>query len=266
MRALLEEWKTQQRSGARLDKPTENALWQRFSAARNRFDKARRAWFSELEEQHTEAKATKERLVKEAEALATSKDWGPTATAYKKLMDRWRAAGRAARADDDALWARFKAAQDTFFAAKDEVNAVQQKEFEANLAVKEELLAEAQGILPVTDLEAAKSALRGIQDRWDAAGKVPRKDIDRMEKGMRRVEQAVREADEKRWRSSNPEAAARAQSLVDQLEGQVAGMRDDLARAEASGDERTIASARSALEAREQWLAQARAGVEEFGS
>ncbi|HET8599637.1 MAG TPA: DUF349 domain-containing protein [Segeticoccus sp.] len=266
MRALLDEWKAHQRSGARLDKPTENALWQRFSAARNGFDKARRSWFSELEGQQAEAKATKERLVKEAEALAASKDWGPTATAYKKLMDRWRAAGRASRGDDDALWARFKAAQDSFFTAKDEVNAQQQQEFEANLAVKEELLTEAEAILPVTDLDAAKAKLRGIQDRWDAAGKVPRKDIERVEKAMRRIEQVVREADEKRWHSTNPEAAARAQSLVDQLESAVAGLRDDLARAEAGGDERKIADARAALEAREQWLAQARAGVEEFGS
>ena len=52
---------------------------------------------------------------------------------------------------------------------------------------------------------------------------------------MRRVEQAVRETDEKRW-ASNPEAAARAQSLVDQLEKAVEGLRKDLEKAEASGN------------------------------
>ena len=31
-------------------------------------------------------------------------------------MAQWKAAGRASRADDDALWARFRAAQDAFFA------------------------------------------------------------------------------------------------------------------------------------------------------
>ena len=83
---------------------------------------------------------------------------------------------------------------------------------------------------------------------------------------MRRVEQTVREADEKRWASRNPEAAARAQSLVDQLESAVEGLRADLAKAEASGNERRTADARAALEAREQWLAQARAGLQEFSS
>jgi uncharacterized membrane protein YccC len=118
----------------------------------------------------------------------------------------------------------------------------------------------------VTELDAAKTALRGIQDRWDKAGKVPRADLERTEKAMRRIEQAVREAEEKRWASSNPEAAARAQSLADQLESAMQGLRDDLAKAEASGDQRRIARAREALEAREALLAQARRGLDEFGS
>ena len=104
MRALLDEWKQHQRSGARLDRETETALWQRFSHARNSFDKARRVHFAQLEGTQSEAKAAKEALVQEAEALSTSKDWGPTAGAFKRLMDRWRKAGRASRADDDALW------------------------------------------------------------------------------------------------------------------------------------------------------------------
>jgi hypothetical protein len=132
--------------------------------------------------------------------------------------------------------------------------------------VKERLLVEAEQILPVTDLEAAKTALRGIQDRWDKAGKVPRADLERTEKAIRRIEQAVREAEEKRWASSNPEAAARAQSLADQLETAMQGLRDDLAKAEASGDPRRVARAREALEAREALLDQARRGLDEFGS
>jgi Domain of Unknown Function (DUF349) len=266
MRSLLDEWKAMQRSGPKLDRESETSLWQRFSAARNGFDKARRVHFAQLEGTQSEAKAAKQKLVAEAEALATSTDWAPTATAFKRLMDRWREAGRASRTDDDALWARFKAAQDSFFAAKDEVVAAENVEYQANLQVKEELLAQAQALLPVTDIEAAKTALRTIQDRWEAAGKVPRGDLERVEKAMRRVEQTVREADEKRWASRNPEAAARAQSLVDQLESAVEGLRADLATAQASGNERRTADARAALEAREQWLAQARAGLQEFSS
>lgn len=265
MRELLEEWKAQQRSGPRLDRTSESAMWQRFSAARNSFDRARRVHFAQLDSQQAEAKVAKERLVAEAERLATSKDWASTAGAFKKLMDDWRRAGRAGRADDDALWERFRTAQDTFFNAKDAVVAAEEKSFQGNLEVKLALLKEAEAILPVTDLETAKAALRSVQDRWDKAGKVPRADIDRTEKAIRRVEQVVRDAEEKRWSSSNPEAAARAQSLVELLEAAVASLRQDLSKAEASGNEKKVAQAKADLEAREQLLSQARAGVEEFG-
>ncbi|WP_240917930.1 DUF349 domain-containing protein [Phycicoccus sp. HDW14] len=265
MRALLDEWKGHQRGGAKLDKATETALWQRFSHARNAFDKARRAWFAELESTRGEARAAKEALVAEAEALSTSTDWGNTARAYKQLMDRWRRAGRAARSDDDALWERFRAAQDAFFTAKDAVAAVEDEEFRANLAVKEEILLEAEAILPVTDIEAAKSALRAVQDRWEAAGKVPRGDIERVEKRLRRVETAVREADEKRWKATNPELSARARSMVEQLEAAVAKAEAEVAKAQAAGNEGKATAARERLAAQQEWLAQARAGVDEFG-
>lgn len=265
MRALLDEWKAAQRGGPKLDRETEQALWQRLSASRNSFDKMRRVHFAQLGSSQAEAKAAKQELVTEAEALATSTDWGATAGAFKRLMDRWRQAGRASRSDDDALWKRFKAAQDSFFAAKDAIVAAENEEFSANLVVKQELLAQAQALLPITDIDATKSALRGIQEKWDAAGKVPRADMDRIEKAMRRVEQSVRDFEDKRWKATNPEVAARAASLASQAEAALERYRRDLEKAERSGDAKKIAKAREALEAREAWLNQARAGMAEFG-
>lgn len=265
MRSLLDAWKEQQRSGARLDKESEAALWQRFSRARNSFDKARRSHFAELEATRGSARAAKEKLVAEAEKLAASTDWAATAGAFKRLMDQWRTAGRASRTEDDALWARFKAAQDSFFAAKDEVVAAEDQEFRANLEVKLALLAEAEKLLPVTDIEATKSALRGIQDRWEAAGKVPRADMERTEKGLRRIESAIRDADEKKWRRTNPEVTARAHSLATQLEASVAKLEDELALAEAKGNTKKAADLSAKLAAQRAWLDQARGGLAEFG-
>lgn len=265
MRDLLAEWKAHQRSGPRIDKPVENELWQRFSRARNGFDKARRVHFAQLEHSRADAKAVKEELVAEAERLRDSTDWGATAGAFKRLMDRWRAAGRAARADDDALWERFRAAQDAFFAAKDAVAAEEDEQYRANLAVKEELLAEARALLPVTDVAAARARLRSVQERWDAAGRVPRGDVDRVEKALRRVEAEVRGAEDKRWQRSNPEVAARAQSMVDQLESSVSALEGEVEEAESDGDSRRARDARGRLEAQRQWLDQARSGLDEFG-
>src|SRR5699024_6201089 len=137
--------------------------------------------------------------------------------------------------------------------------------YRGNLEVKEALLVEAEALLPVKDLEKTKVALRDLQERWEAAGKVPRADIDRMEKGMRRVEQTVREAEERKWSSVNPEKSARAASMVTQLESRVADLESDLRRAETKGDTTRAASIHEQIEAQQLWLDQARKGLDEFG-
>ncbi|WP_235523132.1 DUF349 domain-containing protein [Cellulomonas sp. Root485] len=256
LRLLLDQWKEAQRSGPRLDRPTEESLWKRFSHARTTFDRERRHFFAELESRNASAKQVKENLVTEAERLQSSTDWGATAGVFRDLMAQWKAAGRASRADDDALWARFRAAQDAFFAARDAQSAATDEEFRANLEVKEALLVEAEALLPVTDLAAAKSALHRIQDRWEAAGKVPRADVQRIEGRLRAVETAVRDTDQAQWKRTNPETRARAEGAAAQLEQAIAGLEADLDRAKAAGDARKIADAQAALDARRAWLEQ----------
>lgn len=256
LRALLDQWKDAQRQGPRIDRPTEESLWKRFSHARTTFDRERRHFFAELESRNAEAKAAKESLVAQAEALSGSTDWGATSAAFRDLMARWKSAGRANRQVDDALWARFRAAQDAFFAARDAANQAVDEEFRANLHVKEALLVEAEAILPVRDLNAAKSALRSVQDRWETAGKVPRGDLQRVEGRLRAVESAVRDAESAQWRRSNPETRARAEGAAAQLEQAIAGLEDDLAAAQAAGDQRRVTEAQAALDARRSWLEQ----------
>jgi len=256
LRTLLDQWKEAQRSGPRIDRPTEEALWKRFSHARTAFDRERRHFFADLEQRNSAAKTTKEKLVVEAEALQDSSDWGATAAAYRELMARWKAAGRANRKDDDALWARFRAAQDTFFAARDSENAAIDAEYAQNLVVKEALLAEAESLVPVKDLQSAKNALRDIQERWEEAGKVPRGDLQRVEGRLRAVEAAVRDADQARWDRTNPETRARAEGAAAQLESAIEGLESDLARARDAGDSRRAAELESSIAARRSWLEQ----------
>ncbi|CAN5191951.1 hypothetical protein BH11ACT1_BH11ACT1_17320 [soil metagenome] len=256
LRVLLDQWKEAQRSGPRLDRASEESLWKRFSHARTTFDRERRHFFAELESRNAGAKAAKEDLVREAESLATSTDWGTTAGVYRDLMVRWKASGRASRSDDDALWARFRAAQDAFFATRDASAASTDDEYRANLELKEALLSEAERLVPVKDVNAAKAALRTLQDRWESAGKVPRADVQRIEARLRAVETAIRDADQAVWQRSNPETRARAEGAAAQLESAIAGLEADLAAAQAKGDARKVAEAQAALDARRSWLEQ----------
>ena len=260
LRELLEEWK----SLPRLDRSTDDELWHRFSTARTGFTRARKAHFAELDQHREGARAAKEALVEQARALATSTDWGPTSGAMRDLMTKWKKAGRASREHDDRLWSQFREAQDQFFAARDAANAERDAELSANLAVKEELLAEAEALLPVSDPKAARVALRSIQDRFAAAGKVPRDDMRRVEQRMRAVESAVGQANEEAWRRSNPEARARAESAVRQLEESLTSLRGDRDSAESAGRAGEVAKIDAAIEARTAWLEQARATLAEF--
>ncbi len=262
MRQLLEEWK----AAPRAERAVEAALWKRMSAARNAFTKRRKAYFSTLETEREATRIRKETLVTEAEALASSTDWTATANAYRELMRSWKSAGRAARGVEDELWNRFRAAQDTFFKARGELFAQRDAELREHAAAKEKLLTEAERLLPVKDVRAARSALRTIQERWEEAGPVPREARDHLESGLRRVEDAVRRAEDAQWRRANPEARARAEGTVAQLRAAISGLEKQLASAREQGDEKAAARADEALAARRSWLTEAERTLSEFSS
>lgn len=254
MAELFENWKAAQKAGPRLAKSVEDGLWKRFRTARTTHDKHRRAFFSQLDATNATAKQAKEKLIARAEALSTSTDWGPTAGAYRDLMNEWKAAPRASRKEDDALWARFRAAQDVFFKARKSQNEEIDREYGENLKVKEEILAEGKKLLPVQDVKAARKVLNDLRGRWEDAGRVPRKDVSRMESAFRTLEDGLKSAEDEHWRKTNPETKARTNSALSQLEDKVAELEDDLAKAKAKGDAKSVAKAQEALDARKLWL------------
>lgn len=264
MRALFDRWKSVQSDYPRLPAAEDKALWGRFSAARSTFDRGRKAHFADLDSRAAEGKRVKEKLIARAEELSHSTDWRDTAAKYRDLMDEWKAAPRAGRRDDDALWARFRAAQDVFFDARTAENARIDDEYRENLVVKEALLEEARALLPITDIDAAKTALRSVQDRWEDAGKVPRADMSRMESGLRDVEKALADAEEAEWQRTNPETRARTSGVLSQLEDSIAELEDALQSARDTGDAKSIARAEEALAARRAWFAQLSRTAEEL--
>jgi hypothetical protein len=253
MRQLLEEWKAAPRG----DRAAEAALWKRLSAARNAFAKRRKAYFATLEEEREGIRTRKEELVAKAEELSSSTDWAATATAYRELMREWKQAGRADRAAEDELWTRFKSAQDAFFKARSEVLDAKDRELREHVVVKEQLLAEAEKLVPPTDARAARAQLRGILERWERAGAVPRDAQERLEGGLRKIEETLRRAEDSHWRRTNPEALSRARGTVEQIRAAISQLERQLAKAEASGDQKAQQQAKEAIDARKSWLAEA---------
>ncbi|MEU4166716.1 DUF349 domain-containing protein [Streptomyces sp. NPDC026665] len=261
LRALVDTWK----GLPRLDRKSDDELWHRFSHARSAFSKRRKAHFASLDAQREEARKTKEKLVAEAESLSGSADWGPTAARYRELMADWKAAGRAQREHEDDLWNRFRGAQDVFFAARSSVFAERDAEQTENLKLKEELAEEAEKLVPVQDLKAARAAFRSINERWEAIGHVPRDARPKVEGRMHAVERALQESEETEWRRTNPEARARAEGLTGQLQAAVDKLKGQIETARSGGNNARADKLQKELDGRQALLDQALKGLQEFG-
>src|SRR5262249_58195101 len=174
-------------------------------------------YFAALEEEREGVRERKMQLVTRAEELSSSIDWAATASAYRELMASWKEAGRADRAAEEELWKRFRAAQSTFFEARSAAMSAKDSQLRERATAKGELLAEAEKLLPVTDARAARATLRSIHQRWDKIGSVAREAQERLEGGLKKVDDAVRKAEDIHWRRTNPEALSRARDTVDQI-------------------------------------------------
>jgi hypothetical protein len=247
LREILEEWKTIKG----VDRKSDGELWKRYAAARDGFGRRRGAHFAGLDAQRKEAQTRKEELVAEAEALTESTDWGATATRLKQLMAEWKASGRAQRDAEEALWTRFRAAQDTFFSRRGEVFGERDAEQLTNQKQKEALLVEAEALDIEGDVRKAQAALRDIQARWEQVGRVPRDSVHTLERRLRAVEEDVRDATDADWRRGSSET----NPLLEQMRAQVAEAEQRLQKAQAAGDSRRVSDAEKALESKRRFLA-----------
>ncbi len=251
LRTIVEDW----RAIKGVDRQADDALWHRFRAARDTFIRNRGSHFAQLDQQRDQVRVAKEKLVVEAEKLAESTEWGPAASRLKSLMAEWKATGRAQRSADDALWQRFRNAQDRFFTARSEAFGARDAEERRNREAKEAIIAEVEALDSERDPAGAQNALRTLQERYDAVGHVPREAIGALDTRMRAAEQRTRSA------GSAIRPPAPENPLLVKMRETVERAEDALARARNAGDQDRIAEAEAALEARRTWLRDAeRAG------
>ncbi|WP_083569333.1 DUF349 domain-containing protein [Microbacterium sp. 1.5R] len=250
---LFDAWQAQQQNGPRLSKGVSQQLWKRFRDARGTVDKARRAFYSELDDTHKTARDAKTRLVERAEALAPRGVDG--IPAYRSLLDEWKAAGRAGRKADDALWARFKAAGDALYSARAEQSAAEEADSAPKIEARQALLEEAKAVADEPNIKRARALLTGIQRQWDEIGRIfPREKERALDDRLRVIEQALKAREEVDWKKNNPETKARANDMSSQLLEAIEKLESELAAAEKSGDKKAAKAAADALEARRTWL------------
>lgn len=260
LKVLLDEWK----SAPRLDKKADTDLWKRFSSSRNKFDKRRRTHFAALESVQKVVVDAKKTIIEEAEKLATSTEWVPTAKRFKALMDAWKAAGRGKPSDDAKMWARFKAAQDQFFSAKNADLEKRNTTMAANLIKREELVVLIEALLPITNVDQAKKTLRDHLNAWSKIGMTHRDKRASLDARVQAVESIIKESEAEIWRKTDPTAKARAAEVVKQLTDSIESYEKIAAKSEAAGNAKKATEAQESAAARRVWLEEAEKGLAEF--
>jgi len=260
LKLLVDEWK----AAPRLEKKADSDLWKRFSSARNKFDKRRRTHFAQLESQSAVVTQSKSAIIDEAKKLAESREWLATANRFKELMDAWKAAGRGKKSVDTRLWDEFKAAQDTFFAAKKADLEKRQGTMAQNLAKREELIAQFESLLPATDVKSAKNKFHALQEKWERIGMTERNKRTALEARLEKVQIEIDSLHEEVARRSDPTAIAHANSVVQALLTAIENYEKQALKAEAAGQSAKALIAREAAAARKTWLAEAQKGLSDF--
>lgn len=162
IKKLQAEWKTI----GPVSRGREKAIWDRFRAACDRFFTRRHDDLARLKKLWAENFAKKEALCAKAEALAESSDWEPAAADIKRLQIEWKSIGPVKKSRSDAIWQRFRAASDKFFARYAQRHDIARAE---RVAAREAICAELESLSAGEGSEAPPNLLeriRAIRGRW----------------------------------------------------------------------------------------------------
>ena len=227
-KSLLTEWKAVGRG----EKSADAAQWERFKAAREKFNSARSAYFEKRQREWASNKAAKERIVSQAESLAGSSDLRSASEQMRRLGEEWKQVGPCEKGDNDRLWARFNQARTRLRDRKQQDFEKRQREWASNKAAKERLIYQMSLLVNSNDYRAAKDQARQLDTQWRAIGPCAKEDRDRLWQQYKSAKDQLFEAAKRAGEQRKAEARQRAQERVWRLEEQLRNVEDALQRAE----------------------------------
>lgn len=245
MRQMMDEWKAAGRTGQR---EVDDELWKRFNAARQAFAQRRHEHYEQLEAQREAAKAAKEALVEEARSVGaggadwTAQQWRDASAKMSDLMDRWKKAGVAQRADNDRLWEEFRAARQPFFDAQRAHHEQLEAAYQQAAQAKEALVEKARALADGGDFgRQATEAAKQLDRDWKKLGFAGREANDRLWKQFNEEKerfwserQIAGDARHAEWRQRTQDAIDRRTTRIENLRDQVARLQDRINNAYAT--------------------------------
>ena len=222
----LKELHTKWQEVAEAPRNVAQRLWDRFRTATD-FTRSRcEPFFAKMREERVVNLQRKAALVEEAEALASSTDWGRTAARFQALQAEWQASGLVSRETGRELAQRLRAAANAFFTRRrDDLNTRKQTWAE-NLAKKEALCARAETLAESTDWDAASAEIKRLQAEWKTIGPIRRNKSEEMWNRFRAAADMFFERYHNRHQIALAGKLAEREALVVELET-IAGLEPD---------------------------------------
>ena len=223
-----------------------NAVYERFRNACDKFFEKKREYYAQNKEEEENNLQLKIDLCVQAESLKDSTDWKKTTDILKRLQLKWKTIGPVPRKHSEEVWQRFRAACNAFFDNKKQHFDSIDKEQDANLKLKEQLIAEVENFQSTDSDEKNIAALKEMQKRWSEIGLVPiskkdalydrfRKAID-MQFAKINIDEAKRNEIKMKHlieaAQTNPQALDKLRNERDRLKGRLDTLRQQIALSE----------------------------------
>jgi hypothetical protein len=174
IKGLQAEWK----AVGPVTRGQEKAIWERFRAACDRFFTRRQDDLAKRKVLWAENFAKKNALCVKVEALAESTEWEQAADEIRRLQVEWKTIGPVKKSRSDAIWQRFRAACDKFFArfaSRHDIALAERVAAREAICVELEALAPSPAANePVSAAQAPEAEMpadlaatvRGLRNRW----------------------------------------------------------------------------------------------------
>lgn len=153
-------------------------IWKKFRAVCDEFFTAKKEFYGAIHEEYDGIAAKKKELIDKANALKDSTDWKETANKLKQLQNQWKQVGHAGVKHEQKLWKEFRSTCDAFFNNRQAHFDAKDAQFEGNLKLKNELIAEIEGYKIPEDKKQTLADLKNFSNKFNEIGMVPMKDKD----------------------------------------------------------------------------------------
>lgn len=232
MNELMAQWKASGSAG----KETDDALWEAFNAARQKFFDKKHDYWENLQSKFDNAKQVKKELIEEAKTLVDSEDFAKTSAKFRELMDKWKAVGSAGKQHENKLWDEFNEVRQKFYdrrnAYYEELHGKQDENYNAKKALSDQ----AKEIADKKEYTRENTAaMKKLGADWKTIGNCGKDKEDEIWKEFRSIMDAYfeglkewNEQKHQQWRQKMIDARNRKQDMIQNQRRQIKRLQNDI--------------------------------------